>query len=82
MIASPEVIAGRMPVSAKTDLLEWLPDLTVRQVLEECIAKEVPLKRLVNYSDGTSLTDDRPVNEYFLLRRLTSALGGTLRFMH
>jgi predicted membrane-bound spermidine synthase len=82
VIASPEVISGRMPASAKEDLLEWLPDLTVEQVLEKCIEKEVPLKRLVDYSDGSSLTDDRPVNEYFLLRRLTSALGGTLRFVH
>jgi spermidine synthase len=82
VIASPEVIAGRMPASAKEDLLEWMPDMTVEQVLEECIKKEVSLKHLVDYSDGTTLTDDRPINEYFLLRRLTSSLGGTLRFVH
>jgi spermidine synthase len=68
---SPSVLASRMPSEAVADLLEWGPFHTAPEQLSAALAQEVSLETLVNLDPAVpALQDDRPVNEYFLLRRL------------
>lgn len=64
----PERMVARMPASAQNDLVEWYPGQTPRQVIEAFLSKEVPLKDVLG-EKGWKITDDRPLNEYYLLRR-------------
>ena len=61
---------ARMPVKAVKDLMEWNridPVLLLEKVLS---LKVTPNQRLAEASEIPSLTDDRPINEYFLLRQM------------
>jgi spermidine synthase len=82
MIASEEPIAkpdfaaavAKMPDSAKRDMLEWreqehLPD-DPQQVLEQLYSLEIPLAKLMNSDPDSKITDDKPINEYFLLKKI------------
>jgi spermidine synthase len=62
---------ARMPPSARRDMMEWpKPGETLRTfLLTNVLNKEIPLERLIRAGDGPLITDDRPFNEYFLMRR-------------
>ncbi|HEX4265551.1 MAG TPA: hypothetical protein VH597_14540 [Verrucomicrobiae bacterium] len=65
-----EQLAARMPVSAKKDLLEWaLPDQTTASYLKHVVSREVLPDSMLNTNLDIQITDDDPLNEYFLLRR-------------
>jgi spermidine synthase len=71
VLASPSVLASRMPPDAMTDLLEWGPFHTASEQLSATLTREVSLDSLVEMDPAASaLHDDHPVNEYFLIRRL------------
>jgi spermidine synthase len=62
-------LAKRMPASAAADLVEWGPFPTAEQQFAAVLGKEVPIRRLVTaVIDAPALRDDRPINEYNLLR--------------
>ncbi len=64
------VLAGRLPPGAVADLLEWGPARTAEDQFQAVLLREIPLVRLIAAAPGApALEDDRPVNEYFLLRR-------------
>lgn len=68
---SAPALASRVPANAAVDLLEWGPFPTVPEQFAAVLTHEVPLDNLIQLDPGVSvLQDDRPVNEYFLLRRL------------
>jgi hypothetical protein len=53
------------------DLLEWGPHPTAEGQFQAVLNTEMPLERMIDNAPGAPmLTDDRPVNEYYLLRRL------------
>ncbi|HUL56599.1 MAG TPA: fused MFS/spermidine synthase, partial [Usitatibacter sp.] len=59
---------ARMPDAARRDLAEWTVnglDADLTQVL----SREVPFAALLPRSPSVVITDDRPFNEYYLLRR-------------
>lgn len=63
-------LAARMPVAARADLVEWGPVAAPAGQLDIVLTQEVSLKELIDRAPGIpSLRDDRPINEYFLLRR-------------
>jgi spermidine synthase len=62
-------LTARMPESAKWDLLEWSDTPDVTAYLGQVISKEVDLARFIDPDLAMQITDDRPYNEYFLLRR-------------
>jgi len=68
---SPAEFVRRMAPGARLDLVEWneeryqSPDVFVKIVLEN----EFPVSRLLDPDPDVRITDDRPFNEYFLLRR-------------
>lgn len=79
---SPAELAARMPAGAVQDMLEWGPARTPGQQFETIISTELPIDQLINLSPATpAMQDDRPINEYYLLRRMTwSSLWSRLSF--
>jgi predicted membrane-bound spermidine synthase len=62
-------MASRLPPAALKDLLEWGPESTAEAEFQSVLDKELPLQQLIDLAPGApTLTDDRPVNEYYLLR--------------
>jgi spermidine synthase/predicted MFS family arabinose efflux permease len=68
---SAAMLASRLPPTAVTDLLEWGPASTAEQQFAGVLNQELSLDALINQAPGVpALQDDRPVNEYFILRRV------------
>ena len=65
---------AKMPLSARKDMMEWSrknarPD----ELLKKMLSREVAARELFNDDQTIRITDDRPYNEYYFLRRLFSA---------
>jgi spermidine synthase len=72
-LPSPSVatLASRLPPAAVTDLLEWGPAPTAEQQFAGVLNQELSLDSLIALDPGVpALQDDRPVNEYYILRRV------------
>lgn len=63
-------LAARMPEGARRDLLEWYDTTNAPLVLDQILSREFSVKGSLNPDTRIRITDDRPYNEYFLLRRL------------
>ena len=62
-------LAARMPERARQDMLEWGPQSTAEAMVAATIAGRVPITDIVqNPLSEPAITDDRPFNEYYLLR--------------
>ena len=59
----------RMPERARRDLLEWSPQQDLTSYVGAVLAKESPIEPWLGQNLQVRITDDRPYNEYFLLRR-------------
>jgi spermidine synthase len=67
-------LAARMPPAAQKDLLEWASGQDARTYLGRVVSNEAPPEFLLNSTldsrnPDIRITDDHPVNEYFLLRQ-------------
>jgi predicted membrane-bound spermidine synthase len=66
---SASELAKRMPPSAAADLVEWGPVPTAEKMFAAMLKREVPVSRVVAlYSAAPAVQDNRPINEYDLLR--------------
>jgi spermidine synthase len=64
-------LAGRLPPRAQADLVEWFRGTAPREVFERLLAQEISPEAIFSVAPwNRTLTDDRPVNEYYFLRRL------------
>ncbi|HMD18474.1 MAG TPA: hypothetical protein VKH18_17540 [Terriglobales bacterium] len=62
-------MAKRMPASAAADLVEWGPFPTAEQQFAAVLKREVSIDRLIAVEkDVPAMQDDRPLNEYYMLR--------------
>jgi predicted membrane-bound spermidine synthase len=62
-------LLARMPASAVTDMMEWGPAPSPAEQMKRLLSGQVSIDAIIAYSAATpALTDDRPINEYFLLR--------------
>jgi spermidine synthase/MFS family permease len=61
-------LAARMPPGAKKDLLEWSHSADLLGYLGLVVSQEKPLERDLVLDPEMQITDDIPINEYFLLR--------------
>jgi spermidine synthase len=68
--ATSEQIVERMPMKAQKDLLEWHTSKDLRGYFDQLLSQEIPIARLLSSDTAIRIVDDRPLNEYFLLRRL------------
>ncbi len=72
---SASELAKRMPTSAAADLVEWGPFPTAEQMFAATLRREVPISRVVALdSNAPAVEDDRPVNEYDLVRTTGAVL--------
>ena len=68
---SADELSHRLPARAAADLAEWGPEQNAKNRFEHLLRNEVPIDQLVAMSPTTPpLSDDRPINEYYLLRRV------------
>jgi spermidine synthase/MFS family permease len=66
---SSKELAARMPAKAQHDLLEWNPKLDAPDYLNKVLSQETQITAALNPSLDYRITDDRPFNEYFLMRQ-------------
>jgi len=74
-----EQLAHKLPERAVADLMEWkglaapgpiINNATPQVVFERVLAGELSVQEICNaYPAAPPLTDDRPVNEYYMMRR-------------
>ncbi len=70
-VRTPAALVQRMPDTAIHDLLEWGPEIDAEDQLADILNNEVPIETVIATApQATALDDDRPVNEYYFLRRL------------
>ncbi len=62
-------MTARLPERAKADLVEWFGGRDVREVAARILQRETDVRRLMSADERLVITDDRPYNEYFFLRR-------------
>jgi hypothetical protein len=62
-------LLGRMPPAAVRDLIEWGPEQAPERQIDATLTGELPITKVAR-GHTAILEDDRPVNEYDLLRRL------------
>jgi spermidine synthase len=68
---SAATLASHMPPAAVADLIEWGPAPNAEQQFAGVLNQELSLDGLIEQDPGVpALQDDRPVNEYFILRRV------------
>jgi spermidine synthase len=67
---SAAVLASRLPPAAVSDLLEFGPAQSAEQQFALVTNREFSIESLIGRSSGNvpALQDDRPVNEYYILR--------------
>jgi spermidine synthase len=65
-------LSNHLPPDAIADLLEWGPETSADKQFNQILRREIPISMLAaENSKGSPLGDDRPVNEYFLMRTLS-----------
>ncbi len=63
-------LAHRLPAAAAADLVEWDPQPDAEARFAHLLNLELPIDQLISPSPATpALSDDRPINEYYLLRK-------------
>jgi len=60
----------RMPKKARQDIMEWIDNAKTEDVIRTILHMEIPLRKALNTDAMIKITDDRPYNEYYLLRRI------------
>jgi spermidine synthase len=66
-VSAAELVA-RLPAAAAKDLQEWNPGQDLTAWFGQVVANEYEAGRVVHPDPSVCITDDRPYNEYFLLR--------------
>jgi spermidine synthase len=62
-------VAMAMPSAAADDLLEWSSTRSLHDYLSSILATEIPIEQALDPDPRIRIADDRPFNEYYLLRR-------------
>jgi len=76
-----EELLARMPADAIEDMLEWNRETTALEHLQAVMAVEfsrTEADTLLEKYDEDIITDDRPMNEYYFLRRLIDGYSDDL----
>ena len=66
---TPTQFVERLPEGAKRDLMEWNSHITVKKMAENILSRRTDIEKLLPPGRDAVVTDDRPYNEYFMLRR-------------
>src|SRR5262249_2019431 len=64
-------LAARLPPGAANDLVEWGPSADPTRQFENILRRERNIEDLISENPSAPpLTDDRPLNEYYILRNV------------
>jgi predicted membrane-bound spermidine synthase len=64
-------LASRLPARAAADLIEWQEGETAPEMMNRVLAGEKKVEDLIAADPGVpGIADERPINEYFLLRSM------------
>jgi spermidine synthase len=64
-------LASRLPARAAADLIEWQEGETAPETMDRVLAGEKKVDDLIALDAGQApITDEHPINEYFLLRAI------------
>lgn len=75
-VRSAAELTGRMPAAAVEDMLEWGPAKTAEKQFDLLLSREMKPEQMIALSPQTpALQDDRPINEYYLLRHCAHLLS-------
>jgi spermidine synthase len=74
-------LAQRLPANAKADLVEWTQSTDPAQPLAIVLQQERDPRELTKCGDAR-ITDDRPYNEYYVLRSAWSAAASLFASAH
>ncbi len=67
---APAEFVARLPEPAKRDLMEWNLNTSIERMAENILSRRTDIGKLLPLgSKNMTVTDDRPYNEYFVLRR-------------
>lgn len=66
---TPTQFVERLPQGAKRDLMEWNSGITIEKMAENILSRWTAIEKLLPPGRDAVVTDDRPYNEYFMLRR-------------
>ncbi|MGD0278963.1 MAG: fused MFS/spermidine synthase [Smithella sp.] len=81
-VPSVPTMISRIPDSAKRDITEWYEVDKVNSFegfIKFVLASEIPLATFLNNDRHITITDDRPYNEYFFLRRNLDIFRGAYK---
>ena len=68
---TPEELVSHMPKSAIADMMEWGPQTTPEKQFAVVLDGEIPIDQMIAQApNAPPLQDDRPVNEYYVLRQM------------
>jgi spermidine synthase len=67
---TPAQLVARMPANAQKDLMEWAASGSVADYMGSVVSREVPIQTVLDFNFDVQITDDEPINEYYLLRQL------------
>ena len=71
---TPKEMAAKLPAEAKADFMEWSPGESPERYFQNLLSQELPLSGFIDPKMTRPITDDRPYNEYYLLRRFRAWL--------
>lgn len=67
---APDELLARLPAAARRDLREWLPEAEAEALFTRTLSQEISVAQILRGWNGQPISDDKPLNEYYLLRRL------------
>jgi predicted membrane-bound spermidine synthase len=73
-------LVARMPAKAVTDMMAWGPGKTPDEQFDLMLSGEMTTEQMIAAAPATpALQDDRPINEYYLLRKSWGELRAIVR---
>jgi hypothetical protein len=78
-VPSVQTMLSRIPPAAKKDMMEWYDvdgKFNVEGFVEFALSSEIPLDAMLKKNYKITITDDRPFNEYFFIRRKIDNIRG------
>ncbi|HYK36526.1 hypothetical protein [Alloacidobacterium sp.] len=78
---TPQQLVAHMPAKAMADMMEWAPESSPEQQFAAVLDTEFPIDQMIAQAPNAPiLQDDRPVNEYYILREKLSAIVHYTRY--
>jgi spermidine synthase len=69
-LPATDLFLAKMPLRAKADMMEWIRGMTLESLLTLALKQErLPLDVFLHPNTDVVISDNRPFNEYYLVRR-------------